>query len=117
DEFMAANISENQARDFLVSSYPSQFEIDTSGDGPAVKQKSNAPDSVDFKSAFGLSEDVDPSEPEEKLVPAARRKLAQSRHQMLAAMVMMGIQRIVVTSGHINAKMGFHIKAHDTARA
>lgn len=117
DEFMAANISENQARDFLVSSYPSQFEIDTSGDGPIVKHKSNAPDSVDFKSTFGLSEDVDPDEPEEKLVPAARRKLAQNRHSMLAAMVMMGIQRIVVTSGRINAKMGFHIKAHDTARA
>ena len=39
DEFMASNISENQARDFLVSSYPSQFEIDTGGDGPIVKHE------------------------------------------------------------------------------
>ena len=120
DEFMGANISENQARDFLVSSYPSHFEIATGEDGPRVKARDNAPDSApDFKSAFGLQEDaeIDADEPEEGLVPAARRKLAQNRHQMLAAMVMMGIQRIVVTSGRINAKMGFHIKAHDGGRA
>ena len=32
-------------------------------------------------------------------------------------MVMMGINRIVVTSGRIRAKMGFHIDAHDTGPA
>jgi hypothetical protein len=58
DEFMAANISENRAR-FSVSSYPSQLLKSTlSGDGPIVKHKRMAPDSVDFKSTFGLSEDV-----------------------------------------------------------
>ncbi|HSP70035.1 MAG TPA: hypothetical protein VLN48_20070, partial [Bryobacteraceae bacterium] len=67
-------------------------------------------------SQFGVDE-VDSDEPEDKLVPAARRKLAQNRHSMLAAMVMMGIQRIVVTSGRINAKMGFRINARDTAHA
>ncbi len=121
DEFMVSNITENQARDYLVSSYPSHFEIDTSNeDGPKVKVRDNAPDSKpDFKSSFGLDGDVemDDDEVEEKLVPAARRKLAQNRHQMLAAMVMMGIQRIVVTSGRVNAKMLFHIDAHDSATA
>src|SRR5262249_53520929 len=80
----------------------------------------NAPDSKpDFKAAFGLDEEVDLDDDavEEKLVPAARRKLAQNRHQMLAAMVMMGIQRIVVTSGRLYAKMLFHIDAHDTGAA
>ena len=120
DEFMASNITENQARDFLVGSFPSHFQIEKDEDGARVKVRPNAPDSApDFKSVFGLSEDVDVDDDsaEEKLVPAARRKLAQNRHQMLAAMVMMGIQRIVVTSGHINAKMGFHIVAHDAATA
>jgi hypothetical protein len=121
DEFMVSNITENQARDYLVSAYPSYFEIDTSDeDGPKVKVRDNAPDTKpDFKATFGLDEDVDPDDDaaEEKLVPAARRKLAQNRHQMLAAMVMMGIQRIVVTSGHLNAKMLFHIDAHDTGAA
>jgi hypothetical protein len=120
DEFMASNITENQARDFVVSSFPSHFQIEKTDDGARVKTRPNAPDSApDFKSIFGLSEDVDVDDDavEEKLVPAARRKLAQNRHQMLAAMVMMGIQRIVVTSGHINAKMGFHIVAHDASTA
>lgn len=120
DEFMASNITENQARDYLVSSYPSHFRIEAGEDGARVKVRDNAPDSKpDFKSAFGLEDDVavDDDAAEEKLVPAARRKLAQNRHQMLAAMVMMGIQRIVVTSGRINAKMGFHINARDIASA
>jgi hypothetical protein len=121
DEFMVSNITENQGRDYLVSAYPSHFEIDTSNeDGPKVKVRDNAPDSKpDFKASFGLTDDVemDDDEVEEKLVPAARRKLAQNRHQMLAAMVMMGIQRIVVTSGRVYAKMMFHIDAHDTGSA
>ncbi len=120
DEFMASSITENQARDFLVSSFPSHFKIETTEEGAKARVRPNAPDTVpDFKSTFGLTEEVemDDDAVEDKLVPAARRKLAQNRHQMLAAMVMMGIQRIVVTSGRINAKMGFHIDAHDTASA
>jgi hypothetical protein len=36
---------------------------------------------------------------------------------VLAAMVMMGVNRIVVTSGRIRATMGFRIDAHDHATA
>ena len=50
-------------------------------------------------------------------MPAARRKLAQQRHQLLSTMVLMGINRIVVTSGRIYARMGFYIDATDTAKA
>ncbi|MEC8581305.1 MAG: hypothetical protein VXZ18_11205, partial [Pseudomonadota bacterium] len=52
---------------------------------------------------------------EETLLPAARRKLAQSRLQMLSSLVMMGLQRIVINHGRIRATMGFHIDATDTA--
>src|SRR6185503_5637131 len=48
---------------------------------------------------------------------AARRSLARNRHSLLATMVLMGINRIVVTSGRIRATMGFHIDAHDTGAA
>ena len=51
------------------------------------------------------------------LVPAARRQLAQSRQQVLATMVLMGINRIVVTSGRIKAAMGFRIDATDRGRS
>jgi hypothetical protein len=120
DEFMADNISENQARDYLVQSYPSVFSLDASGDSPKVTVRDDAPDSKpDFKSLFNLQQDVDVDDDsaEETLVPGARRKLAKNRHQMLAAMVLMGINRIVVTSGHINAKMGFRINTKDIGHA
>ncbi|MGI9505182.1 MAG: hypothetical protein ACR2RE_19255, partial [Geminicoccaceae bacterium] len=54
---------------------------------------------------------------EERLVPAARRKLAQSRLQMLSSMVMLGLQRIVIRHGRLRATMGFHIDASDRAHA
>jgi hypothetical protein len=36
---------------------------------------------------------------------------------MLSTMVLMGLNRIVVTSGTIKAKMGFHLEAKDTGAA
>jgi len=67
---------------------------------------------------WALKEDVDLSDDtaEETLVPAARRKLAENRHSMLATMVLMGINRIVITSGRIRAQMGFRINSSDTGQ-
>ena len=47
------------------------------------------------------------------LVPAARTQLATSRQQLLATMVMMGINRIVVTDGKISAKVMYDFQARD----
>ena len=41
--------------------------------------------------------------------------MARSRQQMLASMVVLGINRIVVTDGAINAKVVFDLKASDQA--
>jgi hypothetical protein len=73
----------------------------------------------DFRSDLGVDQDVqlDDGTAEEILVPAARRQLAQSRHQLLSTMVLMGINRIVVTSGRVRAKMDFHIDARDHGTA
>lgn len=121
DQYMADNITDNQARDYLVSQYPGQFRIDTSDDSPKVAVKEGAQDkqAPDFKTDLELPNDVslDDDTAEQTLVPAARRKLARGRQQMLSTMVMMGINRIVVTSGRIRATMGFHIDAHDYGSA
>ena len=42
---------------------------------------------------------------------------ASARQQILASMVMMGMQRIVIESGRINAAMRFHIDTRDAASA
>ena len=122
DQFMGDNISDNNARDFLVAKYPGHFRVDTGDEeGPRVRVRDNADDLAkpDFKGHFQLNEDVDLDDDavEQVLVPAARRQLARNRHSLLSTMVLMGINRIVVTSGRIRAKMGFRIDAHDHGRA
>ena len=121
DQFMADNISDNNGRDYLANAFPGVFKIEAGREGARVKVRDGA-DSVakpDFRGTLGLDEDVDLSDEaaEEKLVPAARRYLAKSRHQMLSTMMLMGINRIVITSGRIYAKMGFQINAKDLAQA
>jgi hypothetical protein len=121
DQFMADNITDNQARDYLVGTYPGTFRVDTSDGSPRVTVREGAEERAapNFRGDLELSEDVPVSDDtaEETLVPAARRKLARQRQQLLSAMVMMGVNRIVVTSGRIRATMGFRIDARDHAAA
>lgn len=119
DQFMADNITDNQARDYIVSRYPEHFKIETSENSARIRTKDTDMPPPNFKADLGLGEDVslDDDAAEEKLVPAARRSLAQQRHSMLSTMVLMGINRIVVTSGKIKATMTFHIDAKDHAKA
>jgi len=46
-------------------------------------------------------------------VPAARDDLARGRQQLLATIILMGINRIVVTDGKINAKIRFNFAAKE----
>lgn len=121
DQFMADNITDNQARDYLAATYPAHFRVEVDQGAARVRMREGADERP--RPALGVdmgvdeSVDLDDETVEEVLVPAARRKLAQQRHQLLSTMVLMGINRIVVTSGKIRAQMGFHIKAHDQASA
>jgi hypothetical protein len=121
DQFMSDNITDNQARDYLTAQYPGHFQIDAGDGSPKVALREGATDreKPNFKTDLELPDDPDLSDEtaEQTLVPAARRKLARQRQQMLSTMVMMGVNRIVVTSGRIRATMGFRIDAHDRATA
>lgn len=46
---------------------------------------------------------------QKKLLYDAQLQLARQRQQMLATIVIMGLNRIVVTDGNINAKVTFHV--------
>lgn len=119
DQFMADNITDNQARDYLAGRYPEHFRVEVSENSARIRAKETDLPEPNFKTDLGLPENVsvDDDSAEEKLVPAARRSLAQQRHSMLSTMVLMGINRIVVTSGRIKAGMKFHIDAKDTGNA
>jgi hypothetical protein len=66
---------------------------------------------------MGENEPVPSGDPERALVPLAQARLAKSRQEMLATMVMLGMQRIVIESGSIHASMRFHIDTRSAAQA
>jgi hypothetical protein len=119
NEFMKDNISENSARDYLANRYPDQLEVDTGGEKPVLKPKegSDESDMPDFFKDLGLSSPVtslDEDTTEQVLVPAARKRMAMDRQQLLATMVLMGINRLVVTDGHIQASCTFTLDTKDS---
>ncbi|MBB4127153.1 hypothetical protein GGR77_002467 [Xanthomonas translucens] len=117
-----------QVRQWVADHFPEAIEYDTPdpGDEPdpdeaaavRLRLRSGAamPSAEDIRATLGMApeEPLDASSPEQ-LVPLARRYLARQRQQMLATMVAMGMQRIVVDSGRINAAMRFHIDTHSAA--
>lgn len=118
DEYMRDNVTEDQARDYLVEKYPDQLEADLSGEQGRVKVKPDADDSnvPDFMKELGLPfplDDLDDDTVEEQLVPAARKRMAMDRQQLLATMVLMGLNRIVVTDGKISASVVFTLDTID----
>jgi hypothetical protein len=139
DEYMRDNITENQARDYLAGKYPQHLAVDTKAKGGPklvpVKGKRGRdggrrpggaisqslavgqPEMPDFMKDLGLSmpiQQLTPKAAEETLVPAARRRMAMDRQQLLATMVLMGINRLIVTDGKISASCLFTLDTTDT---
>lgn len=117
DEFMKDNVTENQARDYLVDRYPDHLELDTAKGTPQVTPRATPDESAapSFFADFGLPtpDMADDEEIDKQLVPAARRRIAMDRQQLLATMVMMGINRILVTDGTIKASVIFSLSTRD----
>ncbi len=124
------NITMNNARDWLAQKYPETIGVGApatagsfaEGETPAAQPKLEAkgenPDaglkqiSVDLSLAQPVT-DLSDEVQEARLVQAARLSMAKSRQQLLASMVMLGINRIVVTDGLIHAKVLFDMSAKD----
>lgn len=119
DQFMSDNITDNQARDYLAQSFPEHFKVEVEDGSPRVKARETDVGKPDFQRLLNMPDgaQLDDESAEEKFVPAARRRLAENRLQMLSTMMLMGINRIVITSGRIRATMGFHLQAQDKADA
>jgi hypothetical protein len=119
NEFRDQNVTENQGRDHLAKKFPTLMQVNIVDGHPRMGLKPGADDAdlPNFRDELGLDEDItslDDETIEEKLVPAARNDLARSRQSLLATMLLMGINRIIVTDGKINAKLRFDFRARDT---
>lgn len=134
DQFMTDNISAGAGRDWLAERYPDALGVEVSASAGSFAEDSETPAPTAQLAARGdnpeqrLAEisrdlnldppvtDVTDANAELRLVTAARLHMAKSRQQLLASMVMLGINRIVVTDGTINAKVIFDMRAEDKAK-
>jgi hypothetical protein len=121
EEYAAENISENQGRDYLANKFPEALKVDMSDRQPKLVMKDDAPDNAmeNIAKQLGIEGggdlDLDDEESEVALARKARLQMAKFKQQQLATMVLLGINRIVVTDGMINAKVVFDVKTHDTS--
>lgn len=122
DQFSDDNVTLNQARDFLVQQYPQDLYLDLSESPkvlpkPAEGEEADQPRSPAWLSEYQLDgEELTADLIEEQLVPRARSKVGQSRQQMLATMVLLGLNRVVVRDGSISARLRFRAAAADHSK-
>lgn len=111
----------DQADDFGASQMSPEERAEAQAERDASTRLRLAPGaSMPTESAIRTTLDLGPRDSvpggdPENLVPLARANLARNRQQMLATMVMMGLQRIVIESGRLNASMRFHIDTRSAA--
>ena len=138
NQFRDDNTTQNQGRDHLIEQFPDLFQLsmggDSFGDFGSFGDDGGAPREPRVRMREGIDERaavarINQSLPLERpltkmddelvealLVPAARTQLASGRQQLLATLVMLGINRIVVTDGKISAKVMYDFQARDNAR-
>ncbi len=124
EEYMAENIGMGQGRDYMVDRFPDLLAIDVDEDSGKSKLRVIGEDEesalAEIHSTLAMAgpapTDLSQDEAEAGFVNAARIVMAKSRQQLLASMVMLGINRIVVTDGSITAKVKFDMRATDQAK-
>jgi len=120
DEFAKDNFTLNQGRDWLTERFPSSLKIETSGGTPRLQATDSGDENElsDVRQSLGIKDklDLDDEGAETKLAQRAQLEMAKLRQKQLATMVLMGINRIVVTDGAINAKVVIDVQTSDRAK-
>lgn len=118
DQFAKETISDQTVRSYLQGSYPNALELGVGEDGGTqlkLKDGLDEKDTPDFQKDLGLPEQASlgDKEGEAKVILGAQLKMAHQRQQHLATMMLMGINRIIVTEGEIKASVLFDTKSKD----
>lgn len=121
-DFAAANSNIDEGREHLASQHPGALAVEDTGSGRRLRQRPGVSDdampNLAQLLALGDGEDIDldDDEAETKVAEAAQLQLARMRQQQLATMVLMGINRIVVTEGEIKASVVFDVSGREDAQ-
>lgn len=120
DRFTSENVTTNQVRDWLVQRHPQEIQLQYPAGQPRLRARAGPDDealSPSWLEEYDLAgEELTDELLEEQLIPLARRSIGEQRLQMLATMVLLGMNRIVVQDGTISAKVRFRATARDRAR-
>jgi hypothetical protein len=119
DQFTEENVSPNQARDWLAQRYPGEVRVAP----PTAEQPSPqlVPVAEGLTPAwladFGIEgEELTSELLEERVLPQVRTHVGSERQQLLATMVVLGMNRVAVRDGSITAKVMFRAVANDAAK-
>lgn len=118
DQFTEENVTFNQARDWLASRFPGDIAVKMPEQGEAEPQL--VPRSEDLSPVwladYGLEGQTLSTELlEQQVLPQVRNKVGAERQQLLATMVLLGLNRVAVRDGSISAKVMFRAAARDAA--
>jgi hypothetical protein len=119
DQFTEENVTPNQARDWLAQRYPGEVRVvPPTADQPqpqlAPAAEGLAPAWLSEYGAEG--EELTSELLEERVLPRVRTHVGGERQQLLATMVMLGMNRVSVKDGSITAKVMFRATANDSAK-
>jgi len=114
DRFIDENVTDKQARDYLLDIFPDVF-ANARGKGRMIKRRRRAPKgrwrlALSLLGLPKLHRKADADTQSKRLIQAARRHLVRERQQLLATMVLMGIQRINDPHGRIPPKFKLRLR-------
>jgi hypothetical protein len=119
DQFTEENVSPNQARDWLATHYPADVKLKLP-DGGEQTQPELEPTKEGLSPTWLADYKLDGQELttellEQTVLPQVRSHIGGDRQQLLATMVLLGMNRVVVRDGSISAKVMFRAAASDAA--
>jgi len=119
DQFTEENVSPNQARDWLATHYPADVKVKLP-DGGEQTQPELEPTKEGLSPGWLADYNAEGQELttellEQTLLPQVRSHIGGDRQQLLATMVLLGMNRVVVRDGSISAKVMFRAAATDAA--
>jgi hypothetical protein len=114
-----ATIGDNDVRSWAVQRFP--FLRLTDGTVGMTDPEADIHEhDAQLKAALSASDDevgsVDGSDIESTLLPLVRRKMGRDRQSVLATLVQMGLQRIVVDDGRLEASMDLRVDASSSSQ-